>query len=70
VFDPMNIGYATDATNMQLWNTHNLFRAQQICADGHMVLWGYKNSPFLADFNPFVRDTGAQGWSISAGFGG
>ena len=24
--DPLNIRYATDATNMQLWNTHNPFR--------------------------------------------
>ena len=22
VFDPLNIRYATDSTNMQLWNTH------------------------------------------------
>ena len=27
VFDPLNIRYATDSTNMQLWNTHNPFRA-------------------------------------------
>ena len=27
VTDPMNIRYATDSTNMQLWNTHNPFRA-------------------------------------------
>jgi len=51
VFDPLNIRYATDTTNMQLWNTHNPFRACLICADGHMVLWDYKNSPFLAQFN-------------------
>jgi Xaa-Pro aminopeptidase len=52
VFDPLNIRYATDTTNMQLWNTHNPFRACMVCADGHMVLWDYKNSPFLADHNP------------------
>jgi len=56
VFDPLNIRYATDTTNMQLWNTHNPFRALLICADGYMVLWDYKNSPFLADFNPLVRE--------------
>ena len=26
MFDPLNIRYATDSTNMQLWNTHNPFR--------------------------------------------
>jgi len=56
VFDPLNIRYATDSTNMQLWNTHNPFRAVLICADGYMVMWDYKNSPFLSTFNPLVRE--------------
>ena len=56
MFDPLNIRYATDATNMQLWNAHNPFRACLLCADGHMVLWDYRNSPFLADHNPLVRE--------------
>jgi len=56
MFDPLNIRYATDSTNMQLWNTHNPFRAVLLCADGYMVIWDYKNSPFLTDFNPLVRE--------------
>lgn len=56
VFDPLNIRYATDSTNMQLWNTHNPFRALIVCADGYMVIWDYKNSPFLSQFNPLVRE--------------
>ena len=56
VFDPLNIRYATDSTNMQLWNTHNPFRALIVCADGYMVIWDYKNSPFLSTFNPLVRE--------------
>lgn len=56
MFDPLNIRYATDSTNMQLWNTHNPFRAVLLCADGHMVIWDYKNSPFLSTFNPLVRE--------------
>ncbi|QMU58811.1 MAG: M24 family metallopeptidase [Boseongicola sp.] len=56
MFDPMNIRYATDSTNMQLWNTHNPFRALLLCPDGYMVIWDYKNSPFLTDFNPLVRE--------------
>ncbi|WP_298971387.1 dimethylsulfonioproprionate lyase DddP [uncultured Roseobacter sp.] len=54
--DPLNIRYATDSTNMQLWNTHNPFRAVLLCADGYMVMWDYKNSPFLSEFNPLVRE--------------
>jgi len=56
MFDPLNIRYATDSTNMQLWNTHNAFRALLLCADGYMVIWDYKNSPFLSTFNPLVRE--------------
>lgn len=56
MFDPLNIRYATDATNMQLWNTHNPFRACLVCTDGHMVLWEFKDAPFLAAHNPLVRE--------------
>ena len=56
VFDPLNIRYATDSTNMQLWNTHNPFRAVLLCADGYMVMWDYKNSPFLSEFKPLVKE--------------
>jgi len=56
LYDPLNIRYATDTTNMQLWNTHNPFRACLICADGHMVMWEYKDSPFLVTFNPLVKE--------------
>tara|TARA_R110002049_G_scaffold54268_2_gene151147 strand:+ start:4316 stop:5629 length:1314 start_codon:yes stop_codon:yes gene_type:complete len=69
VFDPLNIRYATDSTNMQLWNTHNPFRACLICADGHMVMWDYKNSPFLSAFNPLVAEvrSGASMFYFSTG---
>ncbi|MGC9369870.1 MAG: dimethylsulfonioproprionate lyase DddP [Paracoccaceae bacterium] len=62
LFDPMNIRYATDSTNMQLWNAHNPFRALLVCADGYMVIWDYKNAVFLSKFNPLVREqrTGAD----------
>ncbi len=56
LFDPLNIRYASDSTNMQLWNTHNPFRALLLCADGYMVIWDYKNAPFLSTFNPLVRE--------------
>ena len=54
--DPLNIRYATDSTNMQLWNAHNAFRAVLLCADGHMVMWDYANAPFLSAFNPLVAE--------------
>ena len=62
LFDPLNIRYATDTTNMQLWNTHNAFRACLICADGYMVVWDYKQAMFLSRFNHLVKEqrTGAD----------
>ncbi len=79
LFDPLNIRYATDTTNMQLWNTHNPFRAVLLCADGHMVIWEYKNSPFLVTFNPLIKEirsgatffynsTGDRGADAATGF--
>lgn len=56
MFDPLNIRYATDSTNMILWNTHNPFRATLVCPDGYMVIWDYKNTEFLTDHNPRVRE--------------
>ena len=56
MFDPLNIRYATDSTNMQLWNTHNPFRACLVCANGYMVIWDYKNAVFLSKFNPLISE--------------
>ncbi len=69
MFDPLNIRYATDSTNMQLWNTHNPFRACLVCADGYMVIWDYKTAPFLSEFNPLVKErrTGASMFYFSTG---
>jgi Xaa-Pro dipeptidase len=56
LFDPVSIRYATDSTNMQVWNAHNPFRAALVCPDGHLVLWDYKHAPFLAAHNPLVAE--------------
>lgn len=56
LFDPLSIRYATDTTNMQLWNAHNPFRACMVLADGHIILWDYAGYEFLSDFNPLVRE--------------
>ncbi len=71
IFDPLNIRYATDSTNMQLWNTHNPFRAVLVCADGYMVIWDYRVAPFLSGFNPLVREqrSGADLFYFSRGDG-
>ncbi len=58
MFDPLNIRYATDCPNMQLWNTHNFYRACLVTADGYMILWDFKGlGNLLTAFNPLVRET-------------
>ncbi|MEM7645184.1 MAG: aminopeptidase P family protein, partial [Pseudomonadota bacterium] len=71
LFDPLNIRYATDSTNMQLWNAHNPFRAVLVRADGHMVMWDYGRAMFLSEFNPLVAEqrTGADLFYFDRGDG-
>ncbi len=57
LFDPLNIRYATDTTNMQLWNAHNPFRACLVAATGHVVVWDFKDSGLLTGFNPLIDET-------------
>ena len=69
VTDPLNIRYATDSTNMQLWNTHNPFRACLVLPDGYMVLWDYPRNEHLSAHLPLVREvrSGAGLFYFSAG---
>ncbi|MEO1689625.1 MAG: aminopeptidase P family protein, partial [Pseudomonadota bacterium] len=58
LYDPLNIRYASDTTNMQLWNAHNPFRACFVAADGYMCIWDFKRlGDLLTSFNPLVQDT-------------
>ena len=56
LFDPLNIRYATDSTNMQLWITHNHARACLVTASGHMILWDFHNSDHLSAHLPLVKE--------------
>ena len=71
LFDPLNIRFATDSSNMQVWNAHNPFRACFVGADGHMVIFDFKGGPdkMLSDFNPLVKEVraGAGMFYFSAG---
>ncbi|MBS1270720.1 MAG: Dimethlysulfonioproprionate lyase DddP [Gammaproteobacteria bacterium] len=54
MFDPLNIRYATDTTNMQLWIAHNPCRACFVSADGYVILWEFHNSDHLSAHLPLV----------------
>jgi len=56
LFDPLNIRYATDSTNMQLWTTHNPARACFVAASGHVVLWDFHGCDHLSAHLPLVRE--------------
>ncbi len=47
--DPLNIRYATDTTNMQVWVMHNAARYAFVPADGPVVLFDFHNCEFLSD---------------------
>ena len=47
LFDPLNVRYATDTTNMQLWVMHNGARYAYVSSDGYVIVWDYTNTEFL-----------------------
>ena len=48
LFDPVNIRYALDTTNMSIYNMHNLTRYCFIPANGPVILYEYFNCEHLA----------------------
>lgn len=56
VMDPMNIRYATDTTNMQIWVMHNGARYAWIPVDGPVILWEFANCEFLAGHSHVVDE--------------
>ncbi len=56
VMDPMNIRYATDTTNMQVWVMHNGARYAWVPVDGPVILWEFANCEFLAGHSHVVDE--------------
>lgn len=56
MFDPINIRYAMDASNMMLWTAHNFSRAGFVSASGHVILWEQHRASHLADFLPNINE--------------
>lgn len=48
LFDPVNIRYALDVSNMQLWATHNPFHYAMVFADGHAIDFEYAGAEHVA----------------------
>ncbi len=56
LFDPLNIRYASDTTNMQLWTSHNMARACFVPPEGKMILWDFHNCEHLSAHLPLVGE--------------
>ena len=56
LFDPLNIRYATDSTNMQLWTAQNPARAALVTADGYMVLWDFHGCEFMSAHLDLIQE--------------
>jgi len=56
LFDPLNVRYATDSTNMQLWVMHNGARHAFVSAAGHVIIWDYVNTEFLSGHSEVVDE--------------
>jgi Xaa-Pro dipeptidase len=56
VMDPMNIRYATDATNMQVWVMHNASRYAWVGADGRVIVWEFSACEFLDGHNDLIDE--------------
>ncbi|MER9756233.1 Xaa-Pro peptidase family protein [Mesorhizobium sp. M0166] len=69
-FDPLNIRYATDSSNMQIWTMHNPSRAVFVSADGYVVLWDFHRCSHLSSYFPLIneiREGGAGFFYFAAG---
>lgn len=56
LMDPMNIRYATDSTNMQVWVMHNAARYCWVGMDGSCIVWEFNECEFLDAHNPWVTE--------------
>jgi Xaa-Pro dipeptidase len=56
LYDPINIRYATDSTNMQLWVAHNPTRHCFVATEGPVVLFDYFSCEHLSDHSGMVDE--------------
>ncbi|WP_020407839.1 M24 family metallopeptidase [Hahella ganghwensis] len=56
LYDPVNIRYATDASNMTIWTTHTPCRYLLVVADGPVILWEFHNCSHLVEHLPTIDD--------------
>lgn len=56
LYDPVNIRYATDSTNMQVWVAHNPTRYCFVATEGPVILFDYHHCEHLSDHTGMVDE--------------
>jgi Xaa-Pro dipeptidase len=56
IYDPVNVRYAIDSTNMQVWLLHNASRYVFVPTEGPVVLWEFDHCHFLSDHTASVDE--------------
>ncbi len=69
LFDPLNIRYATDSSNMQLWTAHNLARAALVTVDGHVILWDFTKCEHMTAHLNLINEVRSVAGSFYFEFG-
>src|SRR5262245_3363333 len=63
LFDPMNVRYATDTTNMQIWLMHNTARYVFIATEGPVILFDDPEANHLNTHSDVIDEIRtATGW--------
>jgi Xaa-Pro aminopeptidase len=64
VSDPLNVRYATDSSNMQIWTLHNNVRYCFIATDGPVILFDFKRVEHLSQHLELIDEVRpAQMWN-------
>lgn len=56
IYDPVNIRYATDTTNMSIWTSHNHVRYCLVFADGPVIMFEFSHGEFLDVYSENVDE--------------
>jgi len=56
LYDPLNIRYATDSTNMSLWTSHNAARYALVMTEGPVIIFEFDAHEFLSNHNPLITE--------------
>jgi Xaa-Pro dipeptidase len=56
LYDPINIRYAFDTSNMQVWTSHNPVRYAMILSGGPAILWEFKGCAHLNNGLPGIDE--------------